>query len=236
MPNIPSLEDLMKAGVHFGHQKSKWHPKMRPFIFCEKNNIHVINLEETQKQLEKAFGFIKETVARGGTVLFVGTKNQVQDIVKDAALSCNMPFVVYRWMGGALTNAQTVLGLVKKFRKMKEDKALGNYQKYTKKEQLELSREIDRLNTIVGGMERLDKLPDVLFIVDIKKEKTAMAEALRKKTPVVAICDTNVNPELVDYPIPGNDDAVSSVKLLVGLVAEAVNEAREESKAGQLST
>ena len=217
MPNIPSLEDLMKAGVHFGHQKSKWHPKMRPFIFCEKNNVHVINLEETQKQLEKALGFIKETVIRGGTVLFVGTKNQVQDIVKDAALYCNMPFVVYRWMGGALTNAQTVLALVKKFRKMKEDQALGNYQKYTKKEQLELSREIDRLNTIVGGMEKLDKLPDVLFIVDIKKEKTAMAEALRKKTPVVAICDTNVNPELVDYPIPGNDDAVSSVKLLVGL-------------------
>lgn len=223
----------MKAGVHFGHQKSKWHPQMAPFIFAEKNNVHVINLEETQKRLEVALNFVKEIVSRGGTVLFLGTKNQAQDIVRDAALSCAAPYVIYRWLGGTLTNSATVLGLVKKYRKLKEDKLSGALEKYTKKEQLEIDREIARLTQLIGGLEQLTRIPDALFIVDIKQEKTALREAARRKVPVVAICDTNVNPNLVDYPVPGNDDAINSIRLLVNLFAEAVKEGKEAAeKAG----
>ncbi|KKR07518.1 MAG: 30S ribosomal protein S2 [Parcubacteria group bacterium GW2011_GWC2_39_14] len=228
MANVPSLQDLMKAGVHFGHQKSKWYPKMKPYIFIEKNGIHIINLEETQKALEKALNFITETVAGGGTVLFVGTKKQARDIVKDAALSCNMPYVTNRWLGGTLTNAPTVLGLVKKFRKLKEEKASGKLEKYTKKEQLEIAREIERLETIVGGIEKLERIPDILFMVDIKTDKTAVKEATRRHVPVVALCDTNSNPELVKYPIPSNDDAVKALQLMATLVAETIKEVKEK--------
>lgn len=201
---------------------------MKPYIFIEKNGVHIINLEETQKALEAALNFITETVAAGGTVLFLGTKKQARDIVKDAALSCNMPYVTNRWLGGTLTNAPTVLGLVKKFRKLKEEKASGKLLKYTKKEQLEMAREIERLETIVGGIEKLERIPDVLFLVDIKTDKTAIKEAARKKVPVVALCDSNTNPELVKYPIPSNDDAVKTLQLMVNLVAETIKEAKEK--------
>lgn len=223
----PSLQDLMKAGVHFGHQKSKWHPKMKPYIFVEKSGIHIINLEETQKALENALGFLEKTVSEGGTVLFLGTKRQAQNIVKDAALASNMPYVVTRWLGGTLTNASSVLGLVKKYRKLKEEKANGKLdEKYTKKEKLQVTREIERLEELIGGMEKLDKIPDAIFIVDIRHEKTAVQEAARKGVPIVAICDTNTNPELADYPIPGNDDATKSIQYLVGLAAEAIQNAQ----------
>jgi len=225
---MPGLEDLMKAGVHFGHRRSKWHPKMEPFIFTEKNDIHIINLEKTQTQLEKALGFLTQTVAAGGTVLFLGTKKQAQDIVKEGAIACNMPYIVYRWLGGTMTNANSVLGLVKKYRKLKEDKASGALKKFTKKEQLNMDREIIRLDTIVGGLENMDKLPQVVVIVDIKTEKTALNEAIRKEIPVVAVCDTNVNPELVDYPVPANDDATSSIKMIVNLMVEAVKEGQQK--------
>jgi small subunit ribosomal protein S2 len=222
-----TLQDLAKAGVHFGHRASKWHPKMKPFIFTEKNGVHVINLEKTLECLNGALEFIKKTVSEGGTVLFLGTKKQAQDIVKDAALSCAMPYVIFRWLGGTLTNASSVLGLAKKLRKLKEAKAAGELAaKYTKKEQLNISREIGRLEVLVGGIERLEKIPNVIFIVDVKKEKTAVREANRKGVPVVAICDTNVDPDLATYPIPANDDAVSSIRLLVDLMAEAVREGK----------
>lgn len=231
---IPSLKDLMKAGVHFGHQKSKWHPKMKPFIFTEKNGVHVIDLEKTQKELETALKFVAETVSRGGTVLFLSTKKQAQSIIKEAALDCGMPYIVSRWLGGTLTNASSVLNLVKKYRKLKADQESGALVKYTKKEQLNISREIERLEEIVGGIATLDKVPDVLFIVDIKEEKTAVAEAIKRKVPIVAICDTNVNPEKVDYPIPGNDDATSSIKILVNSVAGAIKVAKQ-SKATSIN-
>jgi small subunit ribosomal protein S2 len=218
----------MKAGVHFGHQKSKWHPKMKPFIFVEKNGVHIINLEETQKALEKALNFLTETVAAGGTVLFLGTKKQARDIVKDGALSCNMPYVTNRWLGGTLTNAPTVLGLVKNFRKMKEENATGKLGKYTKKEQLEIKRKIEKLEVLVGGIEKLEKVPDALFVVDIKIDKTAIKEAIRRKIPVVALCDSNTNPELITYPVPANDDAVKALQLMVTLVVETINEAKSK--------
>lgn len=225
MAKVPSLKDLMKAGVHFGHQKSKWHPKMKPFIFVEKNGIHIINLEETQKAIDNALKFLTDTVSKGGTVLFVGTKRQSQDIVKDAALACNMPYVTTRWLGGTLTNEISVLGLVRKYRKLKEEKASGKLDKYTKKEQLSISREITRLEESVGGMERLERMPNAIFIADIRHDKTAVQEATRKGVPIVAICDTNTNPELVEYPIPGNDDATKAIKFMLGVVSDAVKAA-----------
>ena len=218
----------MKAGVHFGHQKSKWHPKMKPFIFVEKNGIHIINLEETQKSIKTALEFLAKTVSNGGTVLFVGTKKQSQGIVKDAALACKMPYVTTRWLGGTLTNEVSVLGLVKKYRKLKEDKASGKLDKFTKKEQLTVTREIARLEDIVGGMERLERIPNVIFISDIRHDKTAVKEATRKGVPIVAVCDTNTNPELVEYPIPGNDDATKSIKYLVGVVSDAIISAQDQ--------
>lgn len=233
MAKLPSLKDLMKAGVHFGHQKSKWHPKMKPFIFVEKNGIHIINLEETQKAIGNALEFLTETVSRGGTVLFVGTKRQSQELVKDAALACNMPYVTTRWLGGTLTNEVSVLGLVRKYRKLKEEKASGKLDKYTKKEQLSISREITRLEESVGGMERLERIPSAIFIADIRHDKTAVKEATIKKVPIIAICDTNTNPELVEYPIPGNDDATKSIKFMVGVISDAVKAAQvqpEEAK------
>ena len=233
---IPSLKDLMKAGVHFGHQKSKWHPKMRQFIFAVKNNVHVIDLEKTQVEMEKALNFLGETVARGGTVLFLSTKKQAKSIVKEAAIDCGMPYIVSRWLGGTLTNASSVLNLVKKYRKLKADQESGALEKYTKKEQLNISREVKRLDEIVGGISSLDKIPDVLFIVDMKEEKTAVAEAISKKVPIVAICDTNVNPEKADYAIPGNDDATSSIKLLVNTVSVAIKDFKASKPATPTAT
>jgi len=225
---IPSLEDLMKSGVHFGHQKSKWHPKMAPFIFTEKNGIHIINLEKTQKQLETALNFVKGTVANGGTILFLGTKKQAKNLVREAAVACNMPYVVNRWLGGTLTNAASVFNTIKRYRKLKDEKATGAWEKYTKKERVLIDKEIIKLETLVGGMEKLTKIPNAIFIVDIKTEKTALAEANRCHVPLVAVCDSNVNPELIEYPISGNDDAVSSIKLLVNLVCDAVLEGQKE--------
>lgn len=226
MPKLPELSDLMKAGVHFGHQKSKWHPKMKTFIFTEKNGVHVINLEKTVEQLEKALKFVNETVSKGGTVLFLATKKQAKAIIKKAALDCNSPYIVSRWLGGTLTNANSVLNLVKKYRRLLEEKESGKIKRFTKKEQLSISREIDRLEEIVGGIAQLDKVPDAIFIVDIKQEKTALLEANKKNIPVIAMCDTNVNPDKVDYPIPANDDATSSIRLIVELIAQGVKEAR----------
>ena len=224
MPKIPELVELMKAGVHFGHQKSKWHPKMDQYIFTSKNGIHVINLEETQKCLETALNFLKETVTNGGTVLFLGTKRQAQPIIKEAAEYCGMPYIVSRWLGGTLTNASSVLNLVKKFRKLKKDLEISDEKKYTKKERLQIQREVDRLEVLIGGISNLNKIPDVLFVVDCKDEKTAVLEAVKKEVPIVAICDTNVNPDKIDYPIPSNDDATSALKLLVNLASEAISE------------
>ncbi|MBT5503827.1 30S ribosomal protein S2 [Candidatus Falkowbacteria bacterium] len=234
MSIMPSLQDLMKAGVHFGHQRSNWHPKMERFIFTEKSGLHIINLEETLKELEHALDFVKQTVANGGTVLFLGTKKQAQEIVKEAAIDCKMPYIVHRWLGGTLTNSDSVLGVVKKYRKLKEDTASGAIKRYTKKEQLKISREIARLDVIVGGIESLTRVPDAIFIVDMKCEKTALKEAQRKNIPIVSICDTNNNPENADYPIPGNDDATSSIKLLVNIVKEAVKEGQKMVKAPEV--
>jgi len=221
----------MKAGVHFGHPKAKWHPKMAPFIFTHKNKVHIINLEQTQVQLEKVLGFIKETAARGGVILFLGTKKQAQGIVKEAATKCGMPYITERWLGGTLTNSRSVLALAQKYKRMKTERDKGLLERYTKRERLKYERKIDKLEPLVGGIEDMKKIPDAVFVVDVKNEKTAVVEANKVNVPVAALCDTNINPSRIAYPIPANDDAIKSIKLLTDLVAEAVLEGKASAKA-----
>jgi small subunit ribosomal protein S2 len=225
---IPSLEDLLKAGIHFGHRISKWHQKMEPYIFTVRNNVHIINLEKTRERLESALNFLEEVSARGGIILFVGTKKQAQEIVKKAAQNIGMPYVIEKWIGGAITNFNVVSRRIKKLKKMQEEKDKGEWVKYTKKEQLDLERELARLELLFGGISELTKLPDCLFIVDIKEEKTAIREASRKGLPTIAIVDTNTNPNLVTYPIPANDDAIKAIEFIVSLASTAILEGKKK--------
>lgn len=233
MSKIPTLEELLKAGVHFGHNKSKWHPKMGPSIFTEKNKVHIINLEKTQEQLEKALSFVEDVAAKGGTILFLGTKKQAQKIVKDAAISCNMPYITERWLGGTFTNARSILNLVKNYKKMKEERESGKLGRYTKKEQLIFTRKLDKQEPLIGGIENMTKIPDAIFIVDVKHDKTSLVEAQKVNVPVVALCDTNINPTKIDYPIAANDDAVKSIELITNLVAQAVKDGQAKAKQQQ---
>lgn len=225
-----SLLEMLQNGLHFGHQVSRWHPKMGGYIFGVRNGVHIINLEKTQEALLKSCEFVANIAASGGTVLFVGSKRQCQDIIRDAALSCGMPYVNKRWLGGLMTNFNVLFKVLKKYKDLKYKMEVGKLSKYTKKEQLEFSREIERLEESVGGIANLEKIPDAVFLVDVKREKTAFAEAQTKGVPVVAICDTNVNPEEIDYPIPANDDATKSITFIVGLIAEAVKEGKARPK------
>lgn len=227
MPQIPSLLEMLKAGVHFGHQTSKWYPTMAPYIFAERSGIHIINLLKTRPCLEEALQFVTDLVRKKGVILFVGTKKQAQIMVREEALACQMPYVDERWIGGTLTNFSVISKLIQKYKTLKKKQVAGELQKYTKKEQLEFERRIARLEKLVGGLVTLESSPQAIFVIDVKKEKTAVREARqRKNVSVVALCDTNVNPELVDYPIPCNDDATKALRMMIHLVAEAVMEGR----------
>lgn len=228
MSKMPTLLEMLKAGVHFGHQKSRWHPKMEQYIFGVRNGVHIIDLEKTQEQLEKALNYVKNLAAKGQVILFVGTKRQAREITKAAAISCEMPYLVERWIGGLLTNFDEVKRRLKKYHNLKEMFASGEIEKYTKKEQVTMKKQLEKLDKYLIGLTSLDKMPDALYIADMRTEKTALAEAERTEVPTVAVCDTNVNPEQVNYAIPANDDAVNSIKLIVDMVAEAVNEGRKE--------
>jgi small subunit ribosomal protein S2 len=230
MPQIPELLELLKAGLHFGHQSSRWHPKMAPFIFTVRNGIHIINLEKTNEKLVEAFNFIQEIIKKDGLILFLGTKPQAQEIIKEAALAVVMPYVTSRWIGGTLTNFSQIKKLIEKYNNLKIQEESGELSKYTKKEQSLFNKEIKHLEEMVGGIANLKKLPDAIFIVDVKHESTAVAEAMKKKVPSIAICDTNSNPELITYPIPANDDGVKSIELIVGLVVEAIKEGKASTK------
>lgn len=225
---MPTVIDMLKAGAHFGHKKSKRHPKMQPYIFTVKNDISVIDLTQTADLLERALRFITETASKGGLILFVGTKKQAGETVKQAALSCDMPYVDTRWIGGTITNYVIISKMIKKYKKLKEKQETGELSKYTKKEQLEFSRDIEELEGLIGGIQNLSRLPDAIFIVDIKKESTALKEALKRAIPVVALCDTNVNPTGIDYVIPANDDASKSIELFVNLVADTIKDAKRK--------
>ena len=228
MSKMPTLLEMLKAGVHFGHQKSRWHPKMEQYIFGVRNGVHIIDLEKTQEQLDKSLNYVKNLAAKGQVILFVGTKRQAREITKAAAISCEMPYLVERWIGGLLTNFDEVKRRLKKYHNLKEMFATGEIEKYTKKEQVTMKKQLEKLDKYLIGLTTLDKLPDALYIADMRTEKTALAEAARTEVPTVAVCDTNVNPEQVNYAIPANDDAVNSIKLIVDMVASAVNEGRAE--------
>ena len=218
------MTELLKAGVHFGHQPTNWHPKMKPHIFGERGGIHIIDLDATQRQLVKALDFVKGVAERGGTILFVGTKRQAQDVVKAAAESCNMPYVNGRWLGGTLTNFPQIRITIRRLKTLRDEREKGEWKKYTKLEQLLLSREVQEMEEKLGGIQHLEKMPDVIFLTDVYNEKTAVAEATSSHLPIVALCDSNVNPRGITYVIPGNDDGVQSITLITHLVAEAIRE------------
>lgn len=228
MPTSPSLSDMLQAGVHFGHQASKWHPKMKKYLFGSRQGIHIINLEETQKGLDAAMAFVKKVALRGGVVLFVGTKKQASNIVAEAATSCGMPYVNKRWLGGTLTNFASMAQLIRKFKDMKRRQEKGEHAKYTKFEQLKITEQIELLDEKVGGIQELTRIPDAIFILDVRKDKTAMEEAMRRGIKVIAVCDSNVDPRDVDYPIPANDDAVKAIDLIAKMMAKAITEGRQE--------
>ncbi|MEK7473687.1 MAG: 30S ribosomal protein S2 [Patescibacteria group bacterium] len=233
MSKMPQLTDMLQAGVHFGHQTSKWHPKMRKFIFGSRQGIHIINLEETQKALEEAMGFAKKVALRGGVILFVGTKKQAADIVQKAAESCKMPYVNKRWLGGTLTNFASIASQVRKYKDLKRKHEKGELGKYTKFEQLKIGEQIKLLEDKVGGMQDLTRIPDAIFILDVKKDKTALSEAVKRGVKVIAVCDSNVDPSDIDFPIPANDDAVRAIDMIANLVARSMNEGKSEWEAGR---
>lgn len=220
--------EMLKAGVHFGHQKSRWHPKMAEFIFGVRNGVHIIDLEKTQAQLEKALGYARNLASRGQVILFVGTKRQAREAIKAAALSCEMPYLVERWIGGLLTNFEEVKRRLKKYASLKDQFATGEIEKYTKKEQVMMKKQLEKLDKYLIGLTQLDRLPDAVYIADMRTEKTALAETERTEVPTVAVCDTNTNPTKVNYPIPANDDAVNSITMIAQMMAEAINEGRKE--------
>jgi small subunit ribosomal protein S2 len=227
---IPSIQKMTEAGMHFGHQVSKRHPKMQPYIFGVRKGINIINLETTQKKLEEALAAVKDLVSGGKTILFIGTKKQIAPIIEKYAKECGMPYVSTRWLGGTLTNFPSILGLIKKFRDLRSKQEKGELEKYTKKEQSKFKKDIEKMKGLVGGLSALERIPDALFITDLKTDKTAFVEAMSKKIPSVAICDTNVNPTKVKYVIPANDDSVGSVELITSAVAEAVKAGKASQK------
>lgn len=236
MPTMPSLQELLKAGVHFGHQTGKWHPKMEPYLFAERNGIHVIDLEKTQARLQVALEFITRTVANGGNVLFVSTKPQAKDIIAKYAAECGMPYVSRRWLGGTLTNFGVIGKMIKKYKDLKSKQETNSLRGYTKREQLEFSKDIAKFEERSGGIAELKRVPSALFVIDIMHEKTAVAEAISKKIPIVAVCDSNVNPSKVSYVIPGNDDAAKGIELFVRLAAEAAAEGKKIAEQQAVNT
>jgi len=226
--NLPSLTEMLTAGMHFGHRSSRWHPKMQQYIHSERNGVHIIDLEKTIVLLETALNFVRDTVAAGGTVLIVGTKEQAKPIIERVGKETGMPYVHRRWLGGTLTNFRMIKeNLLAPYLDLKGKIERSELGKYTKKEQLEFAKKTEDLDIKVGGFAGLAKLPEAIFLLDLKTEATALMEALETKVPIIAVCDTNVNPEGITYPIPANDDAVKSIDTIMTLVAEAVKEGKK---------
>jgi len=225
MPAV-SMKALLESGVHFGHRTNKWNPKMGQYIFTERNGIHIIDLQQTAKLLDEAFNKVRDTVAAGGSVLFVGTKRQAQETIQVEAERCGMPYVNQRWLGGTLTNWVTIQQRIVELTRLEKLFETGEINNLTKKEGLMIQREINRLQTRLSGIRDMKTLPDLLFIVDIEREDTAVREANLKGIPVIALVDTNCNPTDIDYVIPSNDDAIRAIKLLVGRMADAVIEGK----------
>ncbi len=225
--SVVSMKQLLEAGVHFGHQTRRWNPKMAEYIFTERNGIYIIDLQKTVKKLQEAYNFIREISEQGKSVLFVGTKKQAQDSVKEEAINANSYYVNARWLGGMLTNFSTIRRRIDRLHQLKVMQEDGTFELLPKKEVIKLNLEIEKLEKFLGGIKDMKELPGALFIVDPRKEKIAVAEAKKLGIPVVAIVDTNCDPDMVDYVIPGNDDAIRAVKLICSVMANAIVEGRE---------
>ena len=225
--SVVSMKQLLEAGVHFGHQTRRWNPKMAEYIFTERNGIYIIDLQKTVKKLEEAYMFVRDLAAEGEEVLFVGTKQQAQESIKEEAARCGMPYVNARWLGGMLTNFVTIKRRIKRLGQLKAMKEDGTFDLLTKKEAAKLDLEIEKLEKYMGGITEMKKQPAAMFIVDPRKERIAVAEAKKLGIPIIAIVDTNCDPDEIDYVIPGNDDAIRAVKLIAGAMADAVIEGRQ---------
>jgi small subunit ribosomal protein S2 len=223
---VVTMRQLLEAGVHFGHQTRRWNPKMRRFIFGERNGIYIVDLHQTLDRIDTAYKFVRDTVADGGTVLFVGTKKQAQEPVEKQAMRSGMPYINFRWLGGMLTNFQTVHARVSKLRELQRVVDSGEVDQMPKKEGLKVKRDLAKLERNLGGIKNLERLPAVVFVIDTKKEHIAVTEANRLKIPVVAVVDTNCDPDVIDYVIPGNDDAIRSAQLMTRVIADAVIEGK----------
>lgn len=231
-----TIEDLLLAGAHFGHLTRRWNPKMKKYIFMERNGIHIIDLKKTHELLEDARNSLAKVVAEGKIILFVGTKKQAKDVIKSEAVKCGMPYVTERWLGGMLTNFVTIRKSIKRYNnilKMETDGTLENYQK---KEKLILSREKEKLEKVLGGILEMNKLPGAIYLVDVKKEHIAVEEARKLGIPIYAIVDTNCDPELIDYPIPANDDAVKSIELITMAISDTIIESKQSGNAKRLDS
>jgi len=222
------IKELLDAGVHFGHQTKRWNPKMKQFIFDARNGIHIIDLGKTLTQLESACNLLSKTVAKGGKVLFVGTKKQAQEAVKEAAVACGQYYVTERWLGGTMTNLKTIRRSINRLKEIERLESTGNINAYVKQEQSAIRREAARLHKNLDGIRDMDQLPAVMFIIDLKREHNAVAEGRRLNIPIAAIVDTNCDPDLADYPISGNDDAIRSVRLILGTVVQTIALAKAE--------
>lgn len=231
LANIISMKQLLEAGVHFGHQTRRWNPKMQQFIFMDRNGIHIIDLQQTVTRLNDAYKFVEQLAAEGGTILFVGTKKQAQEAVAEEARRCGMYFVNQRWLGGMLTNFQTIQSRIRYLRDLETRRERGDFERLPKKEVQHLQDDMNRLERTLGGIKDMRRLPNAIFIVDTRKERTAVLEARRLEIPIIALADTNCDPDEMDYPIPANDDAIRAVRLLCSKVADAVIEGRRQLEA-----
>jgi small subunit ribosomal protein S2 len=226
LPDTATIKQLLEAGAHFGHQTGRWNPRMKDYIFTKRNGIHIIDLEKTAVMLDKACDFIRDVITEGKSVLFVGTKKQAQESVEEEAQRCEMYYVNQRWLGGMLTNFSTIQARIDQLVRMEDQHTRGEFGRLTKKEILNISEKIEKMNRQMGGFKEMTSLPGVIFIIDPTKERIAIAEARRMGIPIVAIVDTNCNPDDVDYPIPANDDAIRAIKLICSKIAEAVLEGK----------
>ncbi|HEY8528849.1 MAG TPA: 30S ribosomal protein S2 [Paenibacillaceae bacterium] len=224
---VISMKQLLEAGVHFGHQTRRWNPKMAKYIFTERNGIYIIDLQKTVKKVEEAYNFVRQLAEQGGTVLFVGTKKQAQDSVREEAERCGMFYVNQRWLGGTLTNFATIQKRIERLLQLEKMEEDGTFDVLPKKEVILLRKEKDRLQKFLGGIKGMRRLPDALFVIDPRKERIAVSEARKLGIPIVGIVDTNCDPDEIDYVIPGNDDAIRAVKLLTSKIADAIIEARQ---------
>jgi len=237
---VISMKQLLETGVHFGHRSRRWNPRMARYIYTERNGVHIIDLQQTVKALNRAYEFVRDTVAEGNQVLFVGTKRQAQETIAQEAERCNMPYVNQRWLGGTLTNWRTIRSRIEYLKDLEARRDAGEFDVLTKKEALMLSREIEKLNMRLGGLRHMERLPGAVFVIDTSVETTAVKEADRLGIPIIAVVDTNCDPTLIDYVIPGNDDAIRAIRLMVGKIADAVLEGvalrKETEPGGELYT